>query len=414
MLRGGSILYAIFICLLITGISSCFVLFSFHQRSIEQKRSNYLSVLFKLKSAITLATSEELRLEANKARGIQLFKDDARSEVRLVSSDWGLFKLIRASAAFEGKTISKHALLGSSSLQNSDLCLYLADRNQSLSLAGNTVIQGRALLPRAGIKRAYIEGQSFNGQLPTSSGSNSSKNLPLLNPNLDPQQQSLISGFFDNDSVLGADMLYGEAFYQPWSSKTVVYASDGRIDLSNMSLGGNLILYSRTSIDVSHCNLAGVQLIAPLISIRNNTFGQAHLLATDSIIIKNEVNLTYPSSMCLNAPATVIKPGLLIVNSSVEGDIVIHGDAKHYRNPARMSIDKKSSVTGVVYVQGQLELEGAVYGQVYTEGFSLNTASAKYSNHLLNARISRLGLPTNYLSSLALDDSNKKILQWLD
>ena len=84
--------------------------------------------------------------------------------------------------------------------------MYLADQNKPLSLTGRTQITGNCYLPKAGVKRAYIEGKSFVGnKLINGTKYNSNKTLPPINKELINEN---LKNFFPKESINDSLMDY--------------------------------------------------------------------------------------------------------------------------------------------------------------------------------------------------------------
>jgi len=65
-------------------------------------------------------------------------------------------------------------------------------------------------------------------------------------------------------------------------------------------------------------------------------------------------------------------------------------------------------VYGTVYCFGRTQLQGSVFGTVYTDRFFLNTESSNYENVILNGAINRDSLPKEFIVLPLFNDPNYK------
>ena len=413
-LQGGSMLYAIFISLLMTGSASCLILFKHLSTKIQIQRDGYIKNVLDLKSAVEIGCSDYFSLDEGFISVVPLSPNSGK-DVTINSKPWGMFNVITSSMISTNKSMSKSAMIGNQKIQKSSVALYLADRNQSLSMAGNSKIVGCAVLPKSGIKRAYIEGTSFTGIMPKVLNEPSNNYLPELNSQLITTLKARLMGNFPNDSLIIDSEING-VIYNPWSFKTLVLYNTSEVNLEMISIIGNVIIYSEESITVNNCTFKHTQLIAPMVHIGKQNKGSTHILAQDSIFIAPGSVIDYPSGICLlNYQQEIQTSKISIGNGSqINADIFLIDQYPNYRKRSRLGIETECRVTGQVYAQGEVVLKGTIDGCLYCESFVLETSSSKYQNHLYNATISKYALPENYLSSNMLKTGTKKIIQWLE
>lgn len=416
-LKAGALAYAIFIAFLTFGLCSSFILYSHFQREIINDNHSQLKNLLDLKSAIELGLFNDHFLSYGEEKNVLLFPGENSQSVNISKERWGLYDLIHAKLLRKSIYKTKSVLTGSAESDYDHLALYLADRNSPLSLAGNTKISGPCYLPKSGLKKAYIEGQNFNGSLPSpNKGQQSKKHIPSANKERISQLEKLLD-WNQADSILNLDLLNSTKLFNSWSNKTAAFQSHSDLKLKSLTIEGKFVIHSTKSITIENSTLNGVILVAPKVYIQNQIQGNYQIVATDSIVLEKGSTLLYPSSLSLidQDDNKSFQPAIIIRdNSKVEGDVLLHSEKDRYKNQLLLNVDQTSSITGRAYVNGLVDLKGKINGALFCEGFILKTPSSIYSNHLLNATINRNTLPDNFISSSMFPSSNSQIVKWLN
>jgi hypothetical protein len=420
MLKAGSLLYAIFISLLITSIASAFVLFAFYQRLHVQQLDGRVRALSHLESAMAYLQTDEREESWTVQR--QLFEEDEHSLLSMSSRPWGLFRLVCVKSHFKQDTFRKASLLGYPyALTEAATALYLADRNQPLSLAGEARLIGDAYLSIRGLKRAYIEGRSYSGKT-TLEGiqRKSTPVLPLtdavLEANLKKLLQPGIPYLADTIQYYSEAQDEGVFDIRRSAHRPIlgIYAAEAVYSYSGI-LSGPILLKSDKEIIVgSDLQSDHLLLVAPKITIEAGFKGHIQAIASDTIIVGSNVELFYPSTLALLSEN---KQALLSLgsHSKLGGEMVLLGDPNKVR-AGLLSIQEGARVSGNVFSAKAIELKGEVWGSVQTEKFYLKTRSSVYENHLMDGVIDRTKLPTAYVGSGLLPEwteNTKKIISWL-
>ncbi|MCH5718183.1 hypothetical protein [Niabella hibiscisoli] len=74
---------------------------------------------------------------------------------------WGAYPLAHIKASYKGRQKELCFLYGASSYPFADATLYLSDQNRPLSLVGDTYIEGKAYLPKSGIRSGFFSKRDF-------------------------------------------------------------------------------------------------------------------------------------------------------------------------------------------------------------------------------------------------------------
>lgn len=417
MLKGGALIFAIILALLISIISSSLIMFGYLNSLETEIQFNRDRVMRNVNSGLMLLMSDQDIVGLNETKVLDLFSE-GKDTITLSRKSWGGFEVACVKGSSGGFEFERSAILG---IKEADTlqALYLADLDRQLALCGKTVLKGTCSLPRSGIKRAYIEGQNFIGdKFVNGNIQNSTRDLPSLNKDQVQILKNEFGGAGETDSIISYDPGEpGDSIRVPFSGKTLRIVSDGIIIL-DQNFSGNIRIVSQREIRVMKgASLENVLLFAPVIRIGEGFTGRLQAFASDSLLVEEEVKLLYPSVLaCLrnsSSPA-VIYLGLG-KKSEVTGCVLAdNGGIFDIRQNAHISLDENSKVTGQVYSSMSIDLKGSVFGSVYCRTFLLKTSSGVYENHLLNAAIDRTELSKHYLGSNLLSPGRRKgVLKWL-
>jgi len=406
-LPAKAMFYALLISLLIALITSSLIMVSYTQRLQQERYFMQERLLRNCESGMTLLMAEPAL--ARPRSTIDLFGNELDS-VELFKEPWGFFT-VAMSRAFSNslglpQQFQRLALLGQP-LKNDSTALYLVEMNKPLSLCGKTEIRGTAYLPRAGVKRAYISGQSYIGQrLIYGEKKRSKRYLPTLD-----------FGFLDvlyqvpstSRSELPAQLM--QSF-----NKEAAYFSGSSFLLEGMELKGRIVIQAADEIRVTaDCVLEDVVLLARKIVIDAGFQGRLQAIATDSLLVGKGCRLDYPSVLCLWDKENTASVDLLELDdlSEVNGGILVRDDFPG-KYPVKVQLEDSVAVHGVVFVDGVVELKGVVEGSVHTKSFVLKTASSIYDNHLLNATIDVTKRSPYFLGPKYLEEASWRIAVWLE
>jgi hypothetical protein len=362
-------------------------------------------------SAINYITASD-NLQAPYNSSIDLFdRNNDSVEVRI--EKWGVLDLVTTTAHCGRKSFTKVAFIGDEINAQSSPAIYLADNSTALSLAGKTVIKGDAILPKAGAKKAYIEGQDFNGSKLIEGVISPSKTmLPAVLPNILKNIEVLVY----HDSTSANETLTDVERYIPFDNKTTVISTDQAITLDNR-LEGRIVIASRQSIFIRRTAvLKNVLLYAPYIQIESGFEGIAQLFAKDSITIADGVALKYPSVVAVVKKEEHIDYPKITIGkkAKIAGLVMIENGYDAVNKTINLKVGKGAVLTGIVYCDGIISLDGPIWGSLYTMGIMLITPSATYENHLLNATIDITKVPAGFaLRSFSNVKPTRKVISWL-
>lgn len=422
MLKAGSLFYAVAIAILFALISSSLILYSYFNSLQFQYNLQMQRMQLNATSGINLLLSKQEIIKANEKKTFDLF-DGNEDPILMERKSWGAFEIGICKAFWKMDTLKQIFQMGYAIHPANRFAIYLADQIKPLSLCGKTIIKGDCYLPRAGVERAYIEGESFVGdKFIDGTVKESKKTLPAINKELIKSIGSLFSIYEGGDNSNFSLMRLADQGENPihnsFQNKTLCLYDKNDIYLGKKSIEGNILIVSGKKIKVSADNkLLDVILAAPKIEIEEGFKGNIQAFATDTLIIGQKCQLTYPSVICVIRNNKYSPDSLLLkVGEGAEINGVLFGyqEDKSVEKLLLVQTGKHSIVTGQIYSDGSVDIKGSVYGSVICNKFIVISPSSGYENHLLNATIDNTKLSDNFISSSLIEQSeNKKVAKWL-
>jgi len=421
MIKAGALLYAMFLVIVISIISSSFILINYYNNSYAIGAIKQEQLFKDVSSGINYGLVLHQDIELNNQQVLNLFDDD-QHPVILNKKAWGAFYRLTAEAKWRNKSVSKTALIGANFNNNEKTALYLSDQNKPLSLTGQTNIVGNCYIPAAGVKRAYIEGKSFSGKkLINGQKQNSSKTLPPINERLIQANYTHFSTLVSaQDSIVEYDLVMEQdSILNSFKNKTLVLYSPHSINLSNKVVEGNIIVKSDRNIVIeSSAKINNIICYAKGIIIETQSQISAQFFVQDSMIIEDNCQLNYPSVVALlgKGNATHSKKITIGKDVVVKGSVFLFNENYNRNNQSIISIDENSEIMGQVYSSELLELKGAsITGGAFCKNFLLKTPSSTYQNHLMDVTIDRLALSEHFVGVALTEEINHhQIIKWLN
>ncbi|MEQ3663788.1 hypothetical protein [Olleya sp.] len=336
---------------------------------------------------------------------------------------WGVFDKVTSIGKIKNNTLKQVALIGAIQSQNNRTALHIQDNNRPLVVVGNTNIEGVAYLPKRGVKSGNISGQSYYGSQLIYGEKRLSSTLPKLSNETITQLESIenISSNIEHNQILRLEN--GKTFLNSFLDKKKIALSNSEIRLSNINLVGNIVIQSKTKIIVeASANLKDVILIAPEIIIKDLVKGSFQAIASKNIEVGKQSNLEYPTALILmekemkpiNDSSIHTNHNRIFIdeNSSLKGVVIFLSKPKTKNYNPQIKLEEKGTIIGEIYCTENLELNGTVYGSVFTNNFIAKQSGSVYQNHIYNGIITINKLPQEYVG-LTFNDSKIGVLKWL-
>lgn len=404
-LKSSALQFALFVSVLIALLIFGLLLY-IHSSKIFQSNTEFqLNAIENCNQAIQLELNNK---EFDKDSISISISSQLESKETLFNEFWGGFQKNLIQSRVKTKEFKKAAFLGSKYNKLSP-CLFLEDTQKPLVVVGNTKIEGLAYLPNQGIKPGTISGNSYYGNQLVYG------NIQLSNSNLPKLREEFLEYLTKIIKSRPKDFLI-DSNSNSFKERTKFIYQTGTIVL-NQELIGNIIIKSESSITITeNSKLKDVLIIAPKVEIKDNVKGSFNVIASEQIIVGNNVNLEYPSSLIMNNDVKEKqehKVGIGIGKlSRVTGQIILLKDKIDSVFETDIFIDENSKIKGEIYCQGNLELKSNIEGSVYTSQFITRANGTVFVNHLYNIEISNKDFPLTY-AGIPYDKSQKNIAKWV-
>ena len=418
MFKAASLVYAMVISVILAMLSSSLILLSYFTTSQIEYYSEMNRVQLNASSGMRLLLAEQKIINSQERKSLDLFGKGVDSVI-LEKRNWGAFEIGISNAYSKHHQFQQIAMMGGAYSEDSTIALYLEDEDKPLSLCGKTVLKGTCVLPKAGVKRAYIEGQNFVGErLVDGRTIESEKQLPAVSKMF---LENITSFFMNHPNEEDNVVVYEEtkdSVVNSFVGNTIFLFSPDKIKIEKKKMIGNVVIISQKEIEIaSDAILQDIIIYAPRIKVGRGFSGSLQIFASDTLVVEEDCKFIYPSVLGLFRTEKSVDNPAMILNEKVEvkGVVLGYQDKFDNRKNLSISIDNGCVIIGHVYCNGLLDLKGTVYGSVFCRKFILKTPSSVYENHLLNAVIDRTLLPTYFVGFGLFEETKKKeIVKWLN
>lgn len=421
MLKASSLFYAVVISLVIAILSSALIMYAY----LVQQQMNFEEVNERLNlnanSGFTLLLNKQSIVDINSEVTTDLFQTEQDSVI-LSRKSWGAYEVVRSMAFTNNRYAVRLALIGTNVSVFQNYSIFLSDNNKPLMVAGKNVIRGNAFLPKAGVKSAYVDGRSFEGKTQIEG---ELKNSTAILPDIDDMLMKYISSVFETKQLSDADStielesaLNSDSLYNSFENKTLLVYSNGPILISSGYFYGNIAFVSPVSIKITeNAHLKEVQLYAPQIEFENGVVGEMQAFARDTIFVRENVKLNYPSVLGLLQTKKSIDFASILISKgdTIEGDVFSYKEKIGTQNKRSViTIKKEATVYGQVFACDIAEHQGTILGSLTCNKILLTTPSSIYENHLLDATIDETRRSVYFVGANLLESSSlKKVAKWL-
>jgi hypothetical protein len=412
MLKASALYIVIIIALVIAILSASLITTAFFYRAELQKNLRYDKLLTNMQSGTALLLSKNYD-EYGKEVLIEL-SDDQPDSILLHKEQWGIYDLAWVKSYTLSDTLKKAFFIAEDFKDST--AMYLSDEDRPISVSGSTQITGDAVLPKAGIKQAYVDGRPYAGKkLVYGNIRTSQRNLPALNNERLAYLERLLNDSTGkvlrlNDSVLNS-------FFNP---AQIIRISSSGAALQNITLKGKIVVLCDTTLTLScTVNLKDILVIAPSIIIEEGFNGTCQLFARDSVIAGKNTVFNYPSCIgIIKSPGSTIQAKIMLGRGSRFSGVLFNWESSRSTLQTLIGLGKGAFVRGEIYASGYIKMEKPVtiHGKVSCNRFIIQTPATLYENYLIDIIINRNLRSKYYLSSaiFAGTKPDRKILKWLN
>jgi hypothetical protein len=372
---------------MISIFSGCLVLISHYQNLLNSKLEFRETLINTNNASFKYYATNPNLLEFNNTIETDIFNNDVSTYI--IKKKWGFYDVLSSKTIFKGDTINKIGMIGNINSDKDSPTLFVTDYDKPLKLSGKTKIIGTSKIPNGFIEQAYINGQTGNSIQISGKQLISEDRMPQLNTSLEMD--------INRYKMVSIDEFESNTIINSFDSETIVIDISNLSELRDISVKGNIIVFSSGKVKVSNtAQLHDIVLMANDVIIETNFKGNLQIIAKNGVVIEEHAVLKYPSSLYLENDIDSIKVHFK-PSSSIAGGVIINGSTYQGSLKRQLIIDESSTLYGSVYCYGKTQLQGAVIGQLYTDRFFLKTQSSDYENIILNGLINGDSLPENFV-----------------
>ncbi len=420
MLKASALYIVIIISLVIGILCSSLIVAAYFYRNEFQKNFRYSRLQNNVSSGVNILLASPDTAYIN-GKSFSLFANEADS-VYLKKVFWGLYDVGSALAFSQQDTIYRTFSIACTIDSAKWAAVYLIDEDRPISVSGKTSIIGDVYIPKAGITTAYVDNKAYQGdkRIVTGSKRNSEKKLPALSAGRLTRLQQFMQQRQPGDSSLSHTDSLSRSFLMP--TKYVNFKRQPQ-SLSNLTLSGNIILTSDTTITLdSTVSARDILVFAKTIKVRPGFHGNCQLFARDTIAIDSNCRFEYPSCLgILRFGQSGLAPAqeyIHLGNKCIFHGIIFTYEKNESAAKPLVDLGKSVKIIGQVYSQGGLRTEDYVEsaGSIFTSQFLYQDAFTRFQNYLINLTLSSKALSPYYLTAdlLPAAGPKKKVLQWLE
>lgn len=409
MLKAGALYFSIIVAFIIAMICASLIMLAAHYRGSYLKEMRMARLSRNMDSGIAAVLAEKDDTDTTKA--LDLFGDQTDS-IMVKKKHWGIFTLATVKSFVLSDTIKRSFLIGLET-KNDALAVYLSDEDRPLSVSGDTRITGDVEVPKAGMRKSYVESRPYSGeQLVYGKIHDSKRTLGGLEKKWIKEIEDKLD--FDPSRLPN---LQSEEERISFLSGAKEFNVSGLTKIEN-NLSGQITLYSDTVVRISaNAKLDNTIIYAKSIVIADGFKGNCQLFARDSIIIGNHAVLGYPSVLGIMSKEKMVDQAKIIIGNDVLFDgIIFSYEPKRSALQTMVALGENTIVQGEVYATGLLKLakKVKVEGKVSCNRFIMKTPTTLYENFLVDVTLNRRARNRVYLTSSVFTGTtgDKKILRW--
>ena len=375
MIKAHSLLYAVYVCLIIAILCGCLIMLSNLYNQLNLYYVTHESLYINNQSAVNYALGNNVSLEED-----FLTEKETGMTSQFQVKQHGLLPLLLTQTYVSNDTVSSAHFIGQK--DNRNTALYLSNFSKPLNVSGKVIVKGNAFLPSERLKEIYIDNKpnevNFEG-----SKEISNINLPEISTNIKNVYNNSITSTSFSHVEKRNDSIYINSFF----NETIKIKLQA-INLENIVMKGNFILSSNDSIFIRKNNvLEDVVIIAPKVGVEEGFKGNIQVFARESITVEQDVILSYPSVLCVYSDREQKTFLNIDENVQVYGLVMLFGNKLMQMDKNSMNIKEKGTIIGSVYCSGTLGLRSNVFGGVYASKIQHKTNSSTYANCIADIEI---------------------------
>lgn len=391
LIKANSLLYAVYVCLIVAIICSGLLYFS--------GLYTMLNLYYNTREALYVQNDSAVNyFLADVNNGSEeLITDGIVSYVAY--KNFGLIKVATVRSFYHNDTISSSHFIGSYPSESKSI--HLAEFSSPISYSGTVTLIGDKVLPGGIISERYIRNvpNILNSKGKVTSASDM---LPPIRSDFETGLPTVSSTSVNFAAIEpNPQGIYINSFDKPTLKLTTGYT------IGVKGIKGNFIITAKDSLAIDRTLIMeDVIISAPVVRIKRGFSGSVQVYASSKVIVEDEVELKYPSSVVVYNPSDNKATISLGVNSTVYGALVLFGNPIKRLEQNNIRLSQKSLVVGEVYATGKVIAGGSIYGTVYAYGLSGQNSQSIYENCLIDTTID-VSLRPDYFVSIPLFNEKK-------
>jgi hypothetical protein len=396
MIKAHSLLYAVYICLLVAVLCAGLLYFAglYTQLNLMYTSREELYIQNQSYTELALANQEEDSGEYNDAvTGIG---------ATYKNRTYGLLHLLEVTTFAKSDTVTAVYLTGD--YPETKTCLFLTNQGDPFYYSGNVKLIGEKKIATLRLEEKYIT-NAPNSLVSQGNITLSETYFPEIFPEIKELfEEKYPIPFTTQKLEVGKDTIYFNSFV-----KEPVHIQLTGTVLEQITIKGNYILHARDSVYIKNTALLEDVIIrAPKIKVEENFKGNAQLLATQKITIQQGAQLTYPSVLCLYNKTSGKSLIEIQEKAKIYGAVVLVNDSVHQQEEDAVVVKKEALLLGELYCMGKLMVEGKVYGAAYANRVFHKTSVSNYDNCMVDSEIDITRRPEFFVSVPVLKTTVKK------
>ena len=396
MVKANSLLYAIYVCLIVSIICGALLYFA--------NLYTQLNIHYNLQEELFINNQSVTNYALGNKLIVAEIPPDENSGIQgsFQSKKYGLLTLLISKSSLRNDTITAAHIVGS--FFNDKTAIYLSNFTKPLTYSGKVKIVGDCYLPSQYIETAYINNKP-NELIVQGQKMISEILLPEINSNFKTIFERIET---QKTQFSDVEKYKDSLFYNSFLNETKeIYVNS---TLSNVVFKGNFVLRSKDSIRIKkNVVLEDVILISPKITFEEGFKGTIQAFATVGIKLESKVILNYPSVVCVYNETGEESKILIKKECKIAGAIVLFGNKLETIDKNSIEIEQNGLVFGDIYCSGKLCLKSKVLGSVYTNRFFYKTESSTYDNTIMDLEIDSSKRPPYFI---AIPLFNSKITEY--
>ncbi len=393
MVKAHSLLYAVYICLIVSIICGAILYFANLYGQLNLHYNLQEEVYIHNQSVVNFALGNKLKQEELPA------EENSALEGQYETRQYGTLTLLLAKSILRNDTITSVHVVGAYTFDKT--AIHLANFSKPLAYSGIVKLVGDNQLPSVYIETAYLNNKpnqiTLQGKTTVSE---------IILPEINPQFQKIFESINTEKTQLSEiERPKDSLFYNSFQNST----KDVNINsiLGNVIFKGNFILRNKDSIRVAkNAVLEDIILIAPKITFEEGFKGTVQAFATIGVELEQKATLNYPSVVCVYNKTSAKSLIKIKKESKITGAVVLFGNSFENIKNNSIEVDEKSLIFGDIYCSGTLDLKSNVYGSIYTNRFTLKTGTTTHENTISDIEIDATKRPPFFIS-IPLFDTKK-------